>query len=1566
MAQQNIPIVYREQLNLVQLGINGNDVNFKNCTMESNAYICVKDTAAAAAGGKPKLKLVNVAQGSVQEFGMSADSAIMNPVSKIIAVRNGGKLKTFNLELQSPMKGYELTNGSIKFWKWLTPKVIGFVTDTACWLWSMDGDSQPRQIFERHASLNGAQIIDFQIASNNKWLLLTGIRKGSQGGVDGNMQLYSVAKRVSQPLQGHAGTFTDVKVNGESQARTLLCFVDKKPGPDLPNLRIMQVDKPDGLQGDFRLQPRQIPFPPQAQQGFDFPVSLVASPKHDMLYLVTKMGFLYMFFVHTGSLIYSHQITRDPMIVTTVDPRTGGMLGVTARQGQVLSITVNEQTIVNYASQNINEPGLALKLATTLGVGGAENLFKGEFERLMQAQNFQAAAKLAARTPGDTLRNMETIQRFQAIPTNPGQAAPVLQYFQALLELGKLNQVESIELVRPVLQQGRKQLLEKWLKEDKLECSESLGDLVMQHNDQKMALAIYLRANATSKVINCFLNVGEYDNIIKYAAKVGYQPDYVFMLQNIVRRNPKAAEEFAKRLVTHEAGPLVDANQVAEVFMQMNALQECTAFLLEALKPNLPTQAALQTRLLEINLIGGAPQVADAVLGSEMFSHYDRPKIAALCERAQLFQRALEHYTEIEDFKRVIVHTQQINHEFLVQWFANLSAENALECLKQLLSHNQAFNTQIVVKVAQQYHETIGTDQVIELLSDYNSWQGIYYFLGAIINASQDPNVHFKYIESAAKLGQIQEVERICRASNVYDAEKVKDFLIEADLQDPRPLIQVCDLHGYVEELTGYLYGKDLMRHIEVYVTQVSPDKTPKVIGKLLDVDCNEDFIRNLLNQVRAACPVDPLVDEVEQRNRLRLLQPFLEQRIAEGNTEPATHNAIGKLYIRLNKEPQQFLLHNQFYDSKVLGKFCEKLDPFLSFLAYKRAWGACDDELIEVTNSNGLFKDQARYLVERQDAELWARVLNSENEFRRQLIDEVVGTALPENENADALGVTVQAFMSESLSNELIELLEKIILQGKNDFAQNENLQNLLILTAMASEDNKGRVMEYIQRLDNFNGRAVAQIAKREDYQLYEEAFEIYKKFEHNVEAVEVLLDCLDDIPRAVGWAERVGEAEVWTKVGTAQTAKGMTKDGIASFIKAGDPSDFKNVIAQAQNDDCWSDLIDYLIMARENKLKEKLVDTELIFAYAKCDRLGELEEFVSSPNIANVESVGDRCYRQQMYQAGKLLFTSISNFAMLASCHIALQEYREAVEAARKANAIRTWKEVNKACLLAGEFRLAASAGLNIITNPDHLEDVIYLYERLGHFEQIMDLLEQGLGLEQVHTGIFTELGVLFTKYRTEKVMDHIRIFWSRMAVPKMLRACEAQHHWEAAAYLYKENEEFDNCVRTMIDHSPEAWENDVFMTVILKVRNTDLHYSAISFYLEEQPGQLGRLLTLLTPHLHHSRVVHQARKSGHAPMFAAYFKSVQKEDIKEVNEVLNEMYIEEEDFASLRESIDSYSNFDQLTLAQKIEKHNLLEFRRIAAYVYKMNGRFEQSVRSISTPSALAFCFALARLA
>ncbi len=57
--------------------------------------------------------------------------------------------------------------------------------------------------------------------------------------------------------------------------------------------------------------------------------------------------------------------------------------------------------------------------------------------------------------------------------------------------------------------------------------------------------------------------------------------------------------------------------------------------------------------------------------------------------------------------------------------------------------------------------------------------------------------------------------------------------------------------------------------------------------------------------------------------------------------------------------------------------------------------------------------------------------------------------------------------------------------------------------------------------------------------------------------------------------------------------------------------------------------------------------------------------------------------------------------------------------------------------------EFRLAQLCGLNIIVNADDLEEVSEFYQRRGLFEELIALLESGIGLERAHMGIFTELG-------------------------------------------------------------------------------------------------------------------------------------------------------------------------------------------------------------------------------
>lgn len=49
--------------------------------------------------------------------------------------------------------------------------------------------------------------------------------------------------------------------------------------------------------------------------------------------------------------------------------------------------------------------------------------------------------------------------------------------------------------------------------------------------------------------------------------------------------------------------------------------------------------------------------------------------------------------------------------------------------------------------------------------------------------------------------------------------------------------------------------------------------------------------------------------------------------------------------------------------------------------------------------------------------------------------------------------------------------------------------------------------------------------------------------------------------------------------------------------------------------------------------------------------------------------------------------------------------------------------------------EFRLAQICGLNLIVHAEELPALLSLYERNGYFDEIISLMEGGLGLERAH---------------------------------------------------------------------------------------------------------------------------------------------------------------------------------------------------------------------------------------
>lgn len=97
-------------------------------------------------------------------------------------------------------------------------------------------------------------------------------------------------------------------------------------------------------------------------------------------------------------------------------------------------------------------------------------------------------------------------------------------------------------------------------------------------------------------------------------------------------------------------------------------------------------------------------------------------------------------------------------------------------------------------------------------------------------------------------------------------------------------------------------------------------------------------------------------------------------------------------------------------------------------------------------------------------------------------------------------------------------------------------------------------------------------------------------------------------------------------------------------------------------------------------------------------------------------------------------------------------------------------------------------------------------------------------GINLDRAHQGIFTTLGVLYAKYKGEKLMEHIKLFWSRLNIPTLLGACLTNLHFTEAVFLYSHYDQYENAVDLLIDNSGACFQHDLFKATIIQCANTE----------------------------------------------------------------------------------------------------------------------------------------------
>jgi clathrin heavy chain len=407
-------------------------------------------------------------------------------------------------------------------------------------------------------------------------------------------------------MPSSAATFVEVQLDDKDEPSTLFCCTrSTSQGPRLTMIELGVENKED----TFKLV--------QAMDldAGDMCVNMVADPKRGVLFVITRQGKLLVFEIQSGKQLFNHKAASKAIFTACPhEGKDGGIIAVD-RTGKVSHFFIDEKSCVPYVTTVMNDLDLAVSMARRYNLPGAENIFKKLFQKYMQTGRHDDAMQLAADSPKGSLRTAETIH---ALRTGTPNGSGLLTYFQLLLGKGKLNAIESVELAKPILKKGSAkgiQQLKQWLKDEQLEPSEQLGNLLKGSN-VTLALSVYLHANVPEKVIGCFLQLGAQESdedkakklfmkAIEYAAESKFEPDYAHLTAQLARANREKAKDFALMLIAHEDGDKLDINQALSTFMGLHDVKSSTSLLLAYLAPrgDRDEDADRQTRLFEMNLL---------------------------------------------------------------------------------------------------------------------------------------------------------------------------------------------------------------------------------------------------------------------------------------------------------------------------------------------------------------------------------------------------------------------------------------------------------------------------------------------------------------------------------------------------------------------------------------------------------------------------------------------------------------------------------------------------------------------------------------------------------------------------------------------------------------------------------------------------------------------------------------------------------------------------------------------------------------------------------------------------
>ena len=607
------PYISKKILTFDQIGVSCQGTFLENTSLTQDKYLFIRSLSPEK---DFKTVIIDFQNNDVIKNVMNPDIAVMNPTRCIIAGYKNYQFKSEILIINVPdfltINKFTLLNLQFaKYMKWIDGYTLSFITDDSVFHWfPFLPNSKPFLVFKLHSQIKPNSIINYSISHDKEWCAVTS--------KNWKVQLYSCLSKKSKIFDSNSAAFI------KDGLSTKFAYILKNDNP-FENSVTLHISQLNSSSDDLSLENKSVKLPglkPLDLSQFDYEI-IIISPHFSTIFVLNQYGVLYCVEIETLFVYISKQdsfsrpvhaaLTNDGNVITLTD------------HGEVIKFILDEDKIVDYISKGNKKAASFVANAIK-----SKNLIK--FDQMLQIGNFSEAARFAVNSAEDPIRNQETIERIRNIPNITGEPIPpLIQYFDSILKISRLNEIESIEFCKILISQNNMSLIESLMKEDKFTYTEKLGDLFI--NNKKIALSIYQSVNIPFKIVVLYVELEMYNKIQTYCQWFSYKPDWIQVVTFVAYQDP----DKIMSLVTYIANkgyPLTDPQKLARVLVQLNLKKQAASFLTDVLTTDKEDDSILQTCLLEIYL-EISPNLAKDLFTRNCFSYYDYKRISSICIEKQ-------------------------------------------------------------------------------------------------------------------------------------------------------------------------------------------------------------------------------------------------------------------------------------------------------------------------------------------------------------------------------------------------------------------------------------------------------------------------------------------------------------------------------------------------------------------------------------------------------------------------------------------------------------------------------------------------------------------------------------------------------------------------------------------------------------------------------------------------------------------------------------------------------------------------------------------------------------------